>query len=124
MKIKLDENLPVRLVESLAALGHDVDTVSEEGLASRPDEDIWRAAQEAGRFLVTQDLDFSDARRYLPGIHHGVMLVRLHEPGREALFRRITAAFQCEDIIKWQSCLVVLTETKLRILPSSFRSAT
>ena len=33
MKIKLDENLPVRLAVKLAELGHDTDTVVEEGLA-------------------------------------------------------------------------------------------
>jgi hypothetical protein len=32
MRIKLDENLPTSAAESLRALGHDVDTVPEEGL--------------------------------------------------------------------------------------------
>ena len=40
MQIKLDENLPVRLVAALALLEHDVDTVSTEGLSGRPDEDV------------------------------------------------------------------------------------
>lgn len=46
----------------LAALGHDVDTVRLEQLAGRDDGDVWSATQAAGRFLVTQDLDFSDRR--------------------------------------------------------------
>ncbi|MCA9419650.1 MAG: DUF5615 family PIN-like protein [Nitrospira sp.] len=37
MKIKLDENLPVRLARTLQKPGHDTDTVSEEGLAGRSD---------------------------------------------------------------------------------------
>ena len=32
MKIKLDENLPVRLVGIFSQLGHEVDTVPQEGL--------------------------------------------------------------------------------------------
>jgi hypothetical protein len=32
VKIKLDENLPATLVEPLAALGHDVDTVPQEAI--------------------------------------------------------------------------------------------
>lgn len=40
MKIKLDENIPLRLVASLAALGHDVETVPQEGLAGRPDTEV------------------------------------------------------------------------------------
>jgi len=44
VKVKLDENLPARLVWLLAELGHDADTVPQEGLAGRPDADIWAAA--------------------------------------------------------------------------------
>jgi hypothetical protein len=73
MKIKLDENLPTSLVADLTALGHDVDTAPTEGLAGHPDSDVWRAAQSAGRFLITQDLDFSDVRAFAPGTHHGIL---------------------------------------------------
>jgi predicted nuclease of predicted toxin-antitoxin system len=65
--IKLHENLPERLVAELQALGHDVDTVVLERLAGRDDADVWQAAQDASRFFITQDLDFSDVRRYSPG---------------------------------------------------------
>jgi predicted nuclease of predicted toxin-antitoxin system len=115
MKIKLDENLPSRLVAALGQLGHEVDTVARERLTGRPDITIWRAAQEAGRFLVTQDLDFSDIRRFRPGTHHGLLLVRLREPGRTALLQRVRAAFQTEDEESWSGCFVVVTEHKLRV---------
>jgi predicted nuclease of predicted toxin-antitoxin system len=45
MQIKLDENLPADLVGDLAVLGHDADTVPEEGLAGCGDADVWRAAK-------------------------------------------------------------------------------
>jgi predicted nuclease of predicted toxin-antitoxin system len=64
MKIKLDENLPVRLTVFLASLHHDVHTVAEENLSGRNDRDVWEAAQRDERFLITQDLDFSDPRRF------------------------------------------------------------
>ena len=67
MKIKLDENLPVGLRPVLEKLGHNVDTVVSEGLSGHGDDDIWAASQQSGRFLVTQDLDFSDIRRFEPG---------------------------------------------------------
>jgi predicted nuclease of predicted toxin-antitoxin system len=85
VNIKLDENLPERIVSELQALGHDVDTVRSEHLAGRNDAEVWRAAQEANRFLITQDLDFSDVRRFTPGTHAGLLLVRLAQPGRNAL---------------------------------------
>jgi predicted nuclease of predicted toxin-antitoxin system len=77
VKIKLDENLPYRLVPLLVELVHDVDTVPDEQLAGLDDGAVWGAAQAHGRVFITQDLDFSDARKYVPGTHHGLLLVRL-----------------------------------------------
>jgi predicted nuclease of predicted toxin-antitoxin system len=119
VKIKLDENLPQRLVGVLAGLGHDVDTVSAEQLTGREDEDVWRAAQSVERFVITQDLDFSDARRYTPGTHAGLLLVRLAHPGREALLARISALFATETVETWRGCLVVATDHKVRVKRSA-----
>ena len=115
MKLKLDENLPTRLVTALRSLGYDVDTVSSEGMVGRDGEGVWLAAQGAGRFLITQDLDFSDIRRYAPGTHHGLLLVRLLRPGRTALFERIQSLFVHELVEEWAGCLVVATERKVRV---------
>ena len=77
MKIKLDENLPLRLSTLLSGLGHDAHTVHDERLAGRPDNEIWQAAQTESRFLITQDMDFSDLRKFAPGSHHGILLFAL-----------------------------------------------
>ena len=115
MKIKLDENLPARLASLLERMGHQVDTVADEGLTSKPDTDIWIAAQKEGRFLITQDLDFSDTRKFQPGTHPGLLLVRLHEPGANALLQHVGRAFLDNSPESWGGCFVVLTEHKLRV---------
>jgi predicted nuclease of predicted toxin-antitoxin system len=74
VRIELDENLPHSLVQRLSQMGHDVDTVPDEGLAGKDDGEVWAATQAAGRFLITQGLDFSDERNYTPGAHAGVLL--------------------------------------------------
>ncbi|HGJ67670.1 TPA: hypothetical protein ENS27_20120 [bacterium] len=89
MKIKLDENMPYGLVDVLSQMGHDVDTVPQEGLAGYDDTKVWSMAQKEGRFLITQDLDFSDIRRFMPGTHHGLLIVRLREPGRNSLLEKV-----------------------------------
>ena len=68
MNIKRDENLPERLVPVLTELGHDTDTVRGERLNAQSDPNVWSATQAAQRFFITQDLDFSDMRRYTPGL--------------------------------------------------------
>lgn len=115
MRIKLDENLPARLAGHLKSLGHDADVVPDEGLTGANDEQVWDAAQQERRFFITQDLDFSDLRRYAPGGHHGVLLVRLRDPGREALYLRIRSLFDKESVENWAGCFVVVTEHKIRI---------
>jgi predicted nuclease of predicted toxin-antitoxin system len=67
VKIKLDENLPFSLVAALGQLGHEVDTVPEEGLRGSADAEVWEAAQSELRFLITQDLDFASIDRFRPG---------------------------------------------------------
>lgn len=115
MNIKLDENLPERLISPLQSLGHDVDTVRAERLAGREDTDIWQAAQLADRFLITQDSDFSDIRRYTPGTHAGLLLIRLARPARDALVARVSILFATESVEQWRGCLVVATDHKVRI---------
>jgi len=60
LKLKLDENIPNSARARLELLGHDVDTVLDEGLGGQADPQIWAAAQLEQRLLVTQDMDFSD----------------------------------------------------------------
>jgi len=118
MRIKLDEKLPVTLAQRLIHLGHEADTARDEGLCGRDDATIWEAAQREGRFLVTQDLDFSDIRRFLPGTHCGILLLRLQMPGLTALETRVVGLFESEDVRSWSGCLVIATDRKLRIRSS------
>ena len=116
MRLKLDENIAVSAKSRLAALGFDVDTALDEGLGGRPDDDVWSASQADARFLITQDLDFSDVRRFAPGTHEGILLVRLpdHEQWRIGDF--LVAWFSDPDVSSWSRCLVVATPTKVRVL--------
>ena len=55
MKFKLDENLPVSSAAILTGAGHDVDTVTQEGLIGAPGQDVVAAATAAGRILISLD---------------------------------------------------------------------
>ena len=116
MRIKLDENLPLALVSELTTAGHDIQSVPEEGLTGSPDSTLWRATQAEGRFLITQDLDFSDIHRFQPGTHHGILLVRLHNPSRNQLAERVLSLFRHEQAAQWSGCFVVATDRKVRVM--------
>lgn len=66
MRIKLDENLPASVASALTALAHELHTVAEENLSGSKDHELWEAAQQEPLFLITQDLDFSDTRKFAP----------------------------------------------------------
>src|SRR5690242_19041797 len=116
MKIKLDENLPPALADLLEKLGHAVDTTVTEGLKGGSDREVWDAAQKEARFFVTQDLAFSILKRFVPGTHAGILLLRLREPSRRNLITTIQKIFQNETVSEWVGCFVVATEVKTRVL--------
>jgi len=123
MKFKLDENLPLQIAVDLRSGGYDIDTVQEEGLAGRLDMDVWDAAQREGRILITQDLDFSDIRKFQPGTHYGIVVIRLQAPSRQNLLTRVRDVFQVENVTEWTNCFVVVTERKIRVKkPGSARN--
>ena len=119
MKIKLDENLPLSLIGLLSARGHDVHSVFDEGLAGHGDMDIWQIAQREKRVLITQDLDFSDAREFPPGTHSGIVLIRLSSPSRKRLVARVLELFEIERVQPWSGSIVVVTDHKIRTMRPS-----
>ncbi|MGI8743917.1 MAG: DUF5615 family PIN-like protein [Bryobacteraceae bacterium] len=78
--------------------GHDVDMVRTEHLAGRADDEGWQAAQPVNRFLIMQDLDFSDVRQCVPGTHAGLLRVCLAPPGRDAPIARVAMLFATEPV--------------------------
>ena len=114
MRIKLDENLPSSLVGILAGFGHEADTVQDEGVNGKSDEIVWERAQRDSRFLITQDLDFSDIRKFAPGTHHGILLIRMRDPSRRALTERVSALFAMDEARSWGKGFIVATDLKIR----------
>lgn len=114
MKLKLDENLPSELKSFLSGIC-EVDTVLDEGLRGFEDDDVWSACQAENRLFITQDLDFSDIRKYLPGTHGGVVLLRLRNPSRGAIVQKIVEIANRSDISSWSGAFVIVTDSKIRV---------
>ena len=115
MKIKVDECLPRELISDLRRYGHDAVSVQEESLSGSADSLVWKVSQKEQRFLITTDLDFSDVRRYEPGLHMGVLLIRLSQEGKNHVLAFIRWLLTEHDLNDWSRCLVVATDHKIRI---------
>lgn len=115
MLIKLDENLSDAHTEFLRQRGHECDRVTDEGLSGATDETVWQRVCQEQRFFITLDLDFSDVRRYSPGTHPGILLLRPRSRSKQAvldLLSRIVNEYPLESM---QGCLVVADEAQTRI---------
>ena len=73
----VDESLPRAVTRALAAAGHDVVDVRDVGLRGAPDDAIAAWARETSSIVVSYDLDFSNALRFPPGTHPGIVVARL-----------------------------------------------
>ena len=116
MRIKLDENMPGGAARRLRELGHDADTALDEGLGGKSDLAVWTAAQSEGRFFVTHDLDFPDVRKFTPGTHHGILLIRLDDLEKPDVPEILGAWFSTEPVETWAGALVVASSRKIRVV--------
>lgn len=114
MKVKLDENLSHRLLDVLRQSGHDGCSVQDQGLKGADDLTVWAHANEEGRLLITQDLDLSDIRKYPPGAHSGILLLRLKAKGIQGTRRFLENLIQVRGIDDLAGSVVVATEGRLR----------
>ena len=71
--------------ELVHGAGHVAQRVTEQGLSGAKDSALWQHVCDTEQLFITLDLDFSDVRRFVPGTHPGVLLIRPRGKGREAV---------------------------------------
>ena len=123
MKLKLDENLSRHLKPALRRLNHDVETAADEGLLSRSDVEVGMAAREAGRVLLTLDMDFGDLRKFPPGSHPGIVLFRPRSYGPLSVNAFIEKFVGGTDLRELSGCLVVVEPHRVRVRRPAVRDA-
>lgn len=115
MLVKLDENLGRSHAALVREAGHIVDRVYDEGLSTADDDVIWQRVCEEGRFFITLDLDFSDIRRFPPGTHAGILLLRPRSGERDAVLVVLERVLAEQPLDALAGCLTVADEARTRI---------
>ena len=77
MKLFTDECVYQITVEALRSWGHNVVTTQEQNLAGEVDDVQLQEAIKQGRILITNDLDFSNIRRYPLANHCGIIVLKI-----------------------------------------------
>ena len=115
MKFKLDENLPASSAAVMAGAGHDVDTVTAEGLTGTHDRDVVAAATAAGRILITLDRGMGDIRTYPPGTHAGIVVLRVTDQSAATVTRAISDLASLAEPASLAGAVAVVQRGLLRI---------
>jgi len=115
VKLKLDENLPHDLATALRGDGHDVHTVVDEQLAGESDPVVVAAATDEGRILLTLDRGVGDLRRYPPGSHAGILILRPVAQDPESILGLIQRLVRTHPLDELRGCVVIVEPRKVRI---------
>jgi predicted nuclease of predicted toxin-antitoxin system len=114
MRLKLDEIIPEPALWA-SFLEADVDTTGDEGLNGAEDDLVFAAACRENRMLITFDLDFADTRRFVPGTHPGIVILRLTMPSRSSIISRLREVLKEVDLADWRGCTVIVSDRRVRV---------
>jgi hypothetical protein len=115
VRFKLDENLPVELLDDLRAAGHEADGLHDEGLIGAPDDAVLDLVRHEHRVILTLDKGSANVRAYPPKAHAGIVLFRPPAAGRgiTLLFVRRHLASLFEQELTGR--LLVITDRGIRL---------
>jgi hypothetical protein len=97
VKFKLDENLPVELLDDLRAAGHETESVPGERLTGAEDSVHLDHVRREGRVLLTMDKGIGDVRAYPPHLYAGIVLFRPPSSGRPPCSALFNGTFRCSS---------------------------
>ncbi len=115
MHIKVDEDLPKAVITLLRNEGYDVLGVYEQGMSGWKDPALWEAIQREKRFLITADKGFADIRKYPPGSHGGVMLLRPDQDGIRPMLELLEKVLNRYGLDALSATVTVVTPNSIRI---------
>jgi hypothetical protein len=115
VKFKLDENLPVELLDDLRAAGHEAESVPAERLTGAEDSVLLDHVRREGRVLLTMDKGIGDVRAYPPPLYAGIVLFRPPSSGRFAVLGFVRRHLPLLLQRAQSGHLLVITERSARI---------
>ena len=120
MRFLLDANLPRAAVAIVENFGHTVEFARDAGLGAAPDEVIAERARSTQAVLVTRDLDFADVRRYPPGDHSGIVVLRLPDDAVATDIAAVLERFLAESqfVAHLRGRLAIVDEARVRFRPT------
>lgn len=108
MKIFVDENIPLMTVRELRSKGFNVTDIRGTPQQGMTDEQLWQVVQKEKRLLITTDKGFSNYRDH---VHYGILIIRLKQPTRVKIHKRVMQAINKYSADEWPGLMVVLRDS-------------
>jgi len=115
MKFKIDENLPIELVNILQKAGYDAVSVLEESLRGCSHDMIVSVCKDEDRVLITLDTDFADICNYPPQKLPGIMVLRLRRYDKNHILKVVQRLILLLSVKPLKSRLWIVEDTRVRI---------
>ncbi len=115
MRFKIDETLPVEVVELLTSSGHDAVSVVDQGLGGADDPNVAKICNSGNRCLVTLDTDFSEIRTYPPGSHPGIIVFRLAQQDKQSILAVTSRLLVTLELRALDGALWIVDEQRIRV---------
>jgi predicted nuclease of predicted toxin-antitoxin system len=113
--VKVDEDLSEEVAEVFITAGYDAITAHAQGWAGLIDDELWPRVQAERRWLVTADKAFGDIRKFVPGTHAGILLLRADEENRRSYLQLAERAVRAVQLQDFTGALIVVTPRGIRI---------
>jgi predicted nuclease of predicted toxin-antitoxin system len=115
VKFKLDENLSPSMAQPIAEAGHDVTSVSGQGLSGCTDQSLYELCPAERRILVTLDLDFANPLRFPPEVGAGIIVLRPTRPLLSLLASMLTKLPTALEADGVEGRLWIVEPTRIRV---------
>lgn len=112
--VKVDEDLPRAATQLLREQSYDAASVIDQNMGGWKDPPLWDVVQQEGRFLVTADKGFADLRKYIPGTHAGVLLLRPDEDGIRPILELLIKTLASYKLNELAGSVTVVTPRGIR----------
>jgi len=115
MKLFADECVYAITTKTLRQWGHDVITAQEAGLSGHDDGELLQYSTSQKRILISIDMDFSNALRFTPSSHSGIIILKIRPATIENVHQvlsQLLGGYSEEEI---HQSLVIVDRTKYRV---------
>jgi len=89
MRIKIDENMPVDVIDVLENMGHEAHSVYTEGIEGCSDRELITICKKEQRVLITLDNDFSNIFAYPPEKFKGIIVLRIENQSKRTVINLV-----------------------------------